>query len=515
MDLALVFKIAWRNIIRHKNMSIVVGIILFLGSFFMTIGNGFIAGMNDGVKRNIVERFTGHVVLCATNQEQDNVLTPMDMKNIELLTGYTNIRRVLRANQDIKSFTPVTEGMATVLTGDNDMAMIWLMGVKFGEFQAMFETNIIAVEGRTLKDNERGFLLQKIYRNDIMYDMTSIWFKPPGHGIIATNLTPDARSNYAHGTLAIHTNMIIMGMSDDGMAKDVIVPVTGVFKYRQLDKLWQGVCVMDLESFRESFNLVTGDDAAVVLSQGQKDLLAMPDENLDNLFGDSSSVMTADFSSAGPDMSSLRTRKKTGPAAVSDIDTGAYNLVLIKLHDNVQVKKFIKDLSKTIKSEKLNARILTWQKAAGQVSQTMDFMRIVLYVFIVLLYLVAVIIITNTLSMSALERTSEIGMMRAVGARKSFIQNMFVGETFILSFFFGGIGIFLGAVLVAIFAALKLPAGNEVTQMLFGGDTFHPMLTAGGLTVCVIMLALVTLLSVVYPVLVARRITPLEAISRD
>ena len=53
----------------------------------------------------------------------------------------------------------------------------------------------------------------------------------------------------------------------------------------------------------------------------------------------------------------------------------------------------------------------------------------------------AIIIIVNTLSMAAIERTSEIGMMRAVGARKGFIRLMFLGETAALSAIFGGAGI--------------------------------------------------------------------------
>ena len=74
-------------------------------------------------------------------------------------------------------------------------------------------------------------------------------------------------------------------------------------------------------------------------------------------------------------------------------------------------------------------------------------------------------------------------MMRAVGARKGFISRMFLAETFSLSF-------------------------------VFGGEIFRPALGAAGLTIGILGLGLVTLLAVVYPVIVARKITPLDAINR-
>ena len=70
----LIIKIAWRNILRHKGKSIVIGIILFLGSLIMTFGNGVISGMERGLEKNIVQGFTGDIVIISDRQESDNVL---------------------------------------------------------------------------------------------------------------------------------------------------------------------------------------------------------------------------------------------------------------------------------------------------------------------------------------------------------------------------------------------------------------------------------------------------------
>ena len=59
----LVFKIAWRNILRHKGKSLVIGIILFMGASLMVLGNATSNGMKRGIEENIVKSFTGHVLL--------------------------------------------------------------------------------------------------------------------------------------------------------------------------------------------------------------------------------------------------------------------------------------------------------------------------------------------------------------------------------------------------------------------------------------------------------------------
>jgi putative ABC transport system permease protein len=117
--------------------------------------------------------------------------------------------------------------------------------------------------------------------------------------------------------------------------------------------------------------------------------------------------------------------------------------------------------------------------------------------------------------MAAIERTTEIGMMRAIGARKGFIRLMFLGETGVLSAVFGGAGILVGFIIVNIIAVCNITSTNDMVQLLFGGDTFRPLLSVIDIGLVIIQLVIVTLIAVVYPIRVASNITPLDAISRD
>ena len=138
-----------------------------------------------------------------------------------------------------------------------------------------------------------------------------------------------------------------------------------------------------------------------------------------------------------------------------------------------------------------------------------------LFLFVTLLFCVAVIIIVNTLTMAALERTSEIGMMRAVGARKSFIAGMFLGETGVLAAVFGGAGIAAGIIAVRVIPLLRITTTNDILQILYGGNYFQPLLSVSGVFLTALQLLAVTVVAAIYPMRVARGITPLDAVTRD
>lgn len=508
MDLLL--RIAWRNLMRHRTKSLVIGALLFLGALIMTVGNGVLAGMDRGLRTNMVDRFLGHLVVVSTNQEHDYVFfTPMG-ESVELLRGYTNIRRVLADLPFVERFLPVTRGAAMVLSEDGPGGFSILFGVKLDEYQAMFRTNVELLEGRPWTEGERGILLTADIRGRL-HETTGHWYLPAGAPLARTNLTPAARSNAAYGTLLTRTNLVLMGFANDGSTLDVLVPVRGVHRYRVFNRLWSFINLVDLETFRECFNYTTAADAEVRLTAAQKKALEAdePDEIL-RLF---EATGTAEPSAPQPAAADLRA--KTRRAAKPDLDAGAYNFVLVKLRPGTDFRKAERDLQSALRAAAADGRVLGWRRAAGQIGEMATIVRGALFVFVLFVYFVAAIVIMNTLIMNAIERTPEIGMMRAIGATKGFIGRMFVAETFLLSFVFGGAGILLGSLTVRLLALLRITSTNEILQLLFGGDVFHPVLDLPTFAMGLLQLLFVTFASVLYPVAVARSITPLQAIARD
>jgi ABC-type lipoprotein release transport system permease subunit len=105
--------------------------------------------------------------------------------------------------------------------------------------------------------------------------------------------------------------------------------------------------------------------------------------------------------------------------------------------------------------------------------------------------------------------------MRAVGAQRSLISKMLFSEVCILSLGFGAAGVAAGLVSTFIVRSMELKAGNDLLQLLCGGDTFRPVLGIDGIAATFVQLAIVVVLASLYPVRVAHSITPLDAVSRD
>lgn len=508
----LILKIAWRNILRHRGKSLIIGIILFLGSLLMTVGNGVISGMDHGLERNIVNGFLGHLVIIPGKEKSDNVLFKMYGESVEKIGNYKDIKKVLLKEDYIGAFLPVGKNVAMILNeeeGDPGFAMV--LGVDFDQYRKFFPDNFSPIEGRLLENGEAGILVPVKWREEV-YDQMNVWLIP-GEGELARgNLSEDAKKN--EKDLNVKRNAVFMGMSDVYSSSDIRLPVRGIIRYNALNTIWGHFSIMDIESYRRCLGYFAASDSSVEIAADKKKLLELDDKNLDAMFGESQFIVQ-DHGKADVSGISFKRKDTDKSSGNVDLEAGAYNLVLVRLKDGVSLGKGLDRLNRTLAAANLGVRAVTWKKASGFIGSMATIIKGALFLFVLFLFLVAIIIIVNTLTMAALERTTEIGMMRAIGARKSFIGGMFLGETAILSGLFGGLGVVTGIVAVNIAPLLRITSSNDLVQLLFGGDTLMPYLSIGDIAVVVCELVLVTFITVIYPVRVAKNITPLDAISRD
>jgi putative ABC transport system permease protein len=506
----LILKIAWRNILRHKGKSLIIGAILFIGALIMTVGNGVISGMDKGLRENIINCFTGDAVIVSNKQQSDNVFLDIMGKAVEPIYNAVDIRKVLDKQDFVKNCLPVGKNMALVLNEDGGtMGNAYLMGVDFEKYRLVFPGNVKPIEGRLPKFGEKGALVPQGARKQA-YDFMNIWFIPENETLHVANLTPEAKPN--KNNLSLKSSLVLMGFNDDNTTSDIRLGIKGIIKYRALNHIWGNFVLVDIESYRQCLGYFSASEKALELAPEQKKLFSLDNANLDDMFSDNSLVVKNDKTAGLPQKI---VRLGTASAKPVDVDAGAYNMVLVFFKPGVNSDLALKNLNKALSGAKLDVRAISWKKAIGQLGNMAALIKTALFVFVMFLFFVAIIIIVNTLSMAALERTSEIGMMRAVGARKSFISRMFLGETAMLSVVFGGIGIFMGFITVKILTLSHITSDNDMIQLLFGGDTFRPFLSAGDIVLVIIQLTIVTGIAVLYPVKVARSITPLDAISRD
>src|SRR4030043_468834 len=109
----LIFKIAFRNLFRHKRRSISIGFVIITGAFFMTLTNGIIAGMESGLERNLVKGLLGDITLLSMEKKQDNISGSLE--RIGFLENYEEIKNTIIKQGYVNRFTPMIFGYAALL----------------------------------------------------------------------------------------------------------------------------------------------------------------------------------------------------------------------------------------------------------------------------------------------------------------------------------------------------------------------------------------------------------------
>ncbi len=507
--MGLAFTIAWRNLWRHRGKSLVIGAILFFGAVLMTVGNGLISGMEKGLAKNIVNLFTGDIVVISDEQEKDAVLFGnLSGKPLEVIKNFDAVQKVLAHDQDIQRFLPVTAGMVFVLNPGSEMGYILLLGVDIERYRQMFPDSFQITDGRLFKSGERGVLVAEEARRSF-YDSMNFWIVPEGERLIRKQLPPDIRNLK---DLDVTGNLVFMGADTSNSAVDIRVPVKAIIKYKGLNKIWGNYCIVDIESFREAHHYVTGAESKVEIPAAEKQLLES--DNLDQIFAGGSIYKENMVTQGGISIQDIQSETRRTVSQYNP-DAGTFNLAFIRLKSGVSPDVALQRLNQLFKQRGARVRAVSWKDSVGIVGSMAMMVKAALNTFIMFIFFVAIIVIMNTLSMTAIERVSELGMMRAIGARKEFLRNMFIAETGTLSFFFGGLGIVVGSILIYLLKAAGISTSNEILQLVYGGERLSPIFTGTDLLIGIMELGIVTFLSVLYPLRVVGKIVPLDAVARE
>lgn len=131
----------------------------------------------------------------------------------------------------------------------------------------------------------------------------------------------------------------------------------------------------------------------------------------------------------------------------------------------------------------------------------------VLIAFVAISLVVSSIMIGIITYISVLERTKEIGILRAVGASKKDISRVFNAETLIVGFTAGALGI-------GITLALLVPI-NIILHTLTGIEILSAILPTGGAIALVIISMVLTLVAGVVPSGIAAKKDPVEALRTE
>jgi putative ABC transport system permease protein len=167
-----------------------------------------------------------------------------------------------------------------------------------------------------------------------------------------------------------------------------------------------------------------------------------------------------------------------------------------------EVAQKIEDRLKKLRGGK-DFDVLTTEDQAEQINQILGILTFVLGGIASVSLLVGGVIIMNTMLMSVFERTKEIGVMKATGATNYQVLGIFLGESSVVGFVGGVLGIALGLLISAII---------EKIGQSYMGSLFETYVGTEILIGALIFSVIIGSASGAYPAWKAAKLDPVEAL---
>ena len=504
-----IIKLALRNLKEHKSKTLIIAMFILFGVAIVVMGNSFLESVNRGLEKDFRANITGDLAISVV-PEKGTIIDVFgvnstniggEIPQIPALNDLERIEEILAETDGIKKQSKLISAQVilskdaeidfSVLADDDkdlgimDLPISMLFAGEEGSFWELFP-DLKMIEGRYPAPGSNEIIVD----TRVIEGFQKSWDKP-------LNLGDDV-------LLASMGGVIREGK------------VVGIFKpANEYSAMFQTVyCEPGLaRSFAEltyasSFTQELPDSVDLSISDMSEDDLFGDDDFFGDIEDDTSILATSnDFDSILGD-TTLRDQ-------LNQTDDGSWQFVLAKLENPRADKKIVAELNKRFKEEGLNAVAMDWKKAAFSYSGTVDGIGFIFNLLIIILAVVVFIIIMNTMVVSVIERTSEIGTMRAIGAEKKFVKKLFYSEAVILTSLSSLAGIIFAFICMAIFNSFNIAITNSIAKMILGGGLLHFSPTPGIIITTILVALLGSIISNRYPVKSALKITPIKALSKE
>ena len=182
---------------------------------------------------------------------------------------------------------------------------------------------------------------------------------------------------------------------------------------------------------------------------------------------------------------------------------GDASLILAEIYEDFEVSAVADEIEKAYSASNIASTTITTEEISNRVNSAMGTIQIALAGIAAISLLVGGIGVMNTMYTAVLERTREIGVMKAVGAKNGQVLGLFLTESGLLGLVGGTIGTLVGI-------GLSLLAGRFISQALSAPFTpsFGPGLLLGAIAFSFVLGSI----SGVLPARQASKLQPVEAL---
>lgn len=504
-----IFNLAIKNLREHKSKTVIISLFLTFGIAIVIMGNSFLESINRGLEKDFRENYTGDIAIGAKEPKGtrvdifgvNSVTTTGEMPQIDAILDLEKVEQILAEETEITKKTKLISAQVIVAKGlEMDMDAIMdrddltfddlpISMLFAGEDDTYWQTfpSVHFVEGTFPSPNTNEVIIDTrvqrafkgLYREDLNLGDTILMcgtngvtireakvvgiFDPPNENsamfqIIYCN--PSLARSFANLTYASSFSQELPDSVDLGISD---------------------ISEDDMFSFDDDFFAISEDDS----------FLGSNSSNFDDILGDTT----------------LRDK-------LNETDDGAWQFILTKVDHPSKINQTIAKLNARFVQEGLEVRAMDWKDAAYSYSGTVDGIGFIFNLLIIILAIVVFIIIMNTMTVSVIERTGEIGTMRAIGAEKRFVKRLFYTEAVLLTVISAIVGIILAFIIMAIFNACNITITNSIAKMILGGGLLHFSPTFKIIFITVLIALFGSIISNKYPVSYALKITPLKALSK-
>ncbi|AEV30666.1 ABC-type transport system, involved in lipoprotein release, permease component [Sphaerochaeta pleomorpha str. Grapes] len=498
--LGVLIKIAFRNLKEHKAKTLIIGVLITLGIAILVVGNSFTDTIKKGIEKNYIQNYTGNLFIASSAIKDPSLIISNELfeSTPKILPDFPAIQKHVESLSEVTGTTGQINGVALGKWNDVGESFMILFGLDSTSYQNLFPTGVKLTDGEFLKEGESGIVLSK--------------------------MVADMFKQSSGNDIQVGDSIVLTSMNTVSGAKIREVTVKGIHDYGDASFDLSYVCFIDQDTLRilngmvlntaNSLNL-TGEEASSLGALDEESLFGSSPLGGDDAFfvSDSAETESSFLESSVDDWTNIL-GDTSQRAFLNETDPNAWNYLLVKVTDQNKAEKVVKELNTYFTDNNIEAKAWNWLDGAGMSAQLADTLSIVFNVLLFVIAIVAVIVIMNTLVISVSERYGEIGTMRAIGAKKSFVRQMISLETLMITLVFGVIGVILGIIILLVLRGVGIQAPNQFMQILLGGDVFRPVVSFQAIVLSLITVSVVGLIASLYPVSVALKVSPLEAMNK-
>lgn len=502
----MIFKLAMRNLLANKVKTwIIVGIIA-LATFLSVLGFGILDYSLKHTAGVCREDFCGDIFISGKTTEDSIVPTlfgpiimggvAFEMPEMPYLLQSDKIIEKLKSFDTLADFSKGVVASGVIKSEDDESSQ---------PFSDNSKSVYAYVLGIAPNDHKRMYNSVKIAEGEFPTD--GEFFMMPY----------DIKEKYEKTyNVSLKVGDTIFFQVFVGKAKKLPIKITAFYKYAHPETVIENVCYCDCNSVRILNDMTLGSQTATAIPDSVD--LSLSEMSEEELFSGNFTLEenTEDFTDTESETDLMNILGDTNLRdSLNMPDASSWHYITVKLNNKNKTKSIVNELNTWFEKNEIEAKASGWDTAMKIYSLKLGATKWLLIIILSLLSIVSLVVIMNTLVVSAMERTSEIGTMRAIGAKKSFVKKMFMSESIMLAIAGLCIGVLVALVVAVVFNSSGGASVNELAENFFGLSTFRVSLSLKNILVPALLIIFASIIATIYPLAVAMDVSPLEAINKQ